>query len=39
MTPDPSTRTWSMCLNIRDGEAATVEEHLADVSSFDAYFA
>ena len=27
-------------LNIRDGEVANVEEHLADVSSFDdAYFA
>jgi hypothetical protein len=26
-------------LNVRDGEVANVEEHLADVSSFDAYFA
>jgi uncharacterized protein len=26
-------------LNIRDGEVANVEEHLADVSSFDAYSA
>jgi ketosteroid isomerase-like protein len=26
-------------LNIRDGEVANVEEHLANVSSFDAYFA
>lgn len=26
-------------LSLRDGEVANVEEHLADVSSFDAYFA